>query len=101
MSISHPFRTHSRFQNRISSALDSRMKQEPPDLTGAGADVPASIPQPSGQTGLVPFEPVPVRHRRDGWTPQKQREFLEALADTGVVLVAAARACMTEQSVTR
>ena len=47
------------------------------------------------------FEPVPVRARHDGWTPEKQREFIEALADTGIVREAAARVGMTEQSAWR
>ena len=33
---------------------------------------------------LVPFTPVPVRHRNDGWTVEKQYAFIEALAETGV-----------------
>ena len=49
----------------------------------------------------APFEPVPVRPRRDGWTPEKQRAFIEALADTGLVREAAARVGMTEQSASR
>jgi len=59
-------------------------------------DCPAS-PAPS----LIPFDPVVLRHRADGWTPGKQREYVEALADTGVVRAAAARVGMTEQSVNR
>lgn len=47
------------------------------------------------------FLPVPVRARHDGWTPQRQREFIEGLADTGCVLAAAARVGMTEQSAYR
>lgn len=47
------------------------------------------------------FEPVPVRARHDGWTPEKQREFIETLADTGIVREAAARVGMTEQSAWR
>ncbi|WP_284054320.1 hypothetical protein [Stakelama marina] len=31
------------------------------------------------------FEPVPTRQRHDGWTPDKQREFIEALAASGCV----------------
>lgn len=58
----------------------------------AATDEPAS---------LVLFNPVPVRARRDGWTPEKQREFVEVLADTGLVREAAARVGMTEQSVSR
>ena len=53
------------------------------------------LPEPN------PFDPVLVRPRRDGWTPQKQREFIEALADTGVVREAAARVGMTQQSAWR
>ena len=29
---------------------------------------------------LIPFEPVPIRPRRDGWTPKRQTDFIEALA---------------------
>jgi hypothetical protein len=31
------------------------------------------------------FEPVLLRYRYDGWTPDKQRDFIEALADCGCV----------------
>jgi 3-hydroxyacyl-CoA dehydrogenase len=51
--------------------------------------------------GLPAFEPVPLRYRCDGWTPERQRTFLEELADCGVIRHAAARVEMTEQSVTR
>jgi len=34
---------------------------------------------------LVPFTPVPVRARHDGWTVEKQYAFIEALAETGIV----------------
>jgi hypothetical protein len=44
------------------------------------------------------FDPVVLQHRRNGWTPDRQREFIEALADCGVVREAAARVGMTEQS---
>lgn len=32
-----------------------------------------------------PFDPVPVQPRRDGWTPERQRAFIEALAATACV----------------
>jgi hypothetical protein len=39
---------------------------------------------------LPPFAPVPrLRERHDGWTPERQRDFVEALADTGSVRAAA------------
>jgi hypothetical protein len=30
---------------------------------------------------LIPFSPVPLRSRRDGWTPQRQRAFIALLAE--------------------
>jgi DNA-binding transcriptional regulator YdaS (Cro superfamily) len=50
---------------------------------------------------LLDFDPVPVRYRADGLTPQKQREYVEALADTGVARYAAARIGVSEQAVNR
>ena len=39
---------------------------------------------------LPDFTPVPHRNNRhDGWTPERQRAFIEALADTGSVSRAA------------
>ena len=51
---------------------------------------PPSQPVPSGE-GLLEseFAPVPVRQRDDGWTAERQRAFLECLAATGSVTVAA------------
>lgn len=45
----------------------------------AGADRPA----------LPDFAPVPRKYRHDGWTPERQKAFIEALADTGCVSRAA------------
>lgn len=36
------------------------------------------------------FEPVPLRPRHDGWTPERQVAFIEALAETACVVQAAA-----------
>ena len=47
-------------------------------------------PIPREQRPALPdFAPVPRKHRHDGWTPERQRAFIEALADTGSV----SRAC--------
>ena len=44
----------------------------------------ARLPVPHGE--LPPFTPVPRQYERhDGWTPERQRGFIEALADTGSV----------------
>lgn len=42
--------------------------------------------------------PVPRQRRSDGWTPQRQREFIEALADTGSVVDAARAVNMSANS---
>ena len=46
---------------------------------------------------LPAFEAVPRKHRHDGWTPERQRAFIEALADTGCVSRAAARVNMSPE----
>jgi hypothetical protein len=52
--------------------------------------------------GAVPsFTPIQLAHRSDGWTPDRQRAFIEELADCGVIAEAAARVGMTEQTARR
>lgn len=49
---------------------------------------PAS--EDGGDVPLPAFAPVPLsRSRHDGWTPERQRAFIAALARTGVVAAAA------------
>jgi hypothetical protein len=53
---------------------------------------PAPIrPPPAVMARLLSFTPVPVRYRRDGWTPARQRVFIAALAESGCVLAACRR----------
>jgi hypothetical protein len=47
---------------------------------------------------LIPFTPVPLRHRNDGWTVEKQYAFIEALAETGIVEEACRRVGMSRTS---
>jgi hypothetical protein len=47
---------------------------------------------------IAPGAEPALRSRRDGWTPDRQRRFIEALANCGGVGEAAARAGMTKQS---
>lgn len=42
-----------------------------------------------GSPALPAFTPVPRKYRHDGWTPERQKAFIEALADTGCVTRAA------------
>jgi len=43
----------------------------------------------SAMKPLLDFAPVPRRARHDGWTPDRQRAFIAALAETGAVSLAA------------
>src|SRR3954469_25649366 len=47
------------------------------------------------------FSPVELEPRKDGWTPARQRDFIEELADCGIVREAAARVGLSEQSARR
>lgn len=66
---------------------------------------PATEPGPHPPGLASPTLPdaalVPVRERHDGWTPARQRLFIETLADTGCVTAAAQAAGMTPQSAWR
>lgn len=50
-------------------------------------------------TSLAPlgFTPVPRKHRYDGWTPERQRAFIAALAQTGSVKAATRRINMSAE----
>jgi hypothetical protein len=58
-------------------------------------------PAPARSGDLLDFDPVPLRYREDGLTPEKQREYVEALADCGIARHAAARIGVSEQAVNR
>ena len=75
----------------------------------------ALVPQPAAPAGVEPVpQPAPDAHgfdpaayrwvpvlrkpRADGWTPQRQRDFIAALADTGCVEHAARAAGMSARS---
>jgi hypothetical protein len=47
----------------------------------------------------VPFEPVAVRYRRDGWTLERQFAFVEKLADCGSISAACKHVGMSRESV--
>jgi len=46
----------------------------------------------------IPFDPVPVKARHDGWTPERQRGFIDRLVVTGCVARSARAVGMTPQS---
>lgn len=47
------------------------------------------------------FTPVPLRYRKDGWTPMRQADFLGQLCETWCVAEAARRIGMTRESAYR
>lgn len=50
----------------------------------------------TARPSLPAFTPVPRKYRHDGWTPERQRAFIEALADTGSVTRAAGMVNMAQ-----
>ena len=59
---------------------------------------PPARPPRRRQPRVPPFYPVPVRSRRDGWTVQRQTDFLGFLAETGSVLGACEVVGMSRKS---
>ncbi|NJC33595.1 hypothetical protein GGR88_001069 [Sphingomonas jejuensis] len=47
------------------------------------------------------FTPVPVRARHDGWTPDRQRAFIDRLGELGLVAAAARAVGMAPKSAYR
>jgi len=83
--------------NPLPVAEGALVPQPPP---GAGAE-PASVPACDAHGfDLSAFKWVPVlrKPRADGWTPQRQVDFIAALADTGCVEHAARAVGMSERS---
>jgi hypothetical protein len=79
---------------------DSRFAPSPEPASDDVAS-PSEFQPPVPATDSLAFEPAPLRLRRDGLTPAKQREFVEALADCGLVREAAARIGISEQAISR
>lgn len=46
---------------------------------------PIPAPRPEPPASALDFTPVPRRYRHDGWTPERQKAFIGALAETGCV----------------
>jgi len=67
-----------------------------------GSAGPAGTISPARLPGDMPdFTPVRLRGRSDGWTPERQRLYVAALARWGSGRRAAAEVGMTEQSAAR
>ncbi len=55
-------------------------------------------PQNENSGDLAEFDPVPVRMRHNGWTPERQMAFIEALAACGCVSEACRAVGMSQTS---
>ncbi len=58
---------------------------------------PAATRLPLPHEQLPAFEPVPRKPRHDGWTPERQRAFIAALANTGSISRAARHVNMSPE----
>jgi hypothetical protein len=56
---------------------------------------------PTPRRRVPAFSPVPLRYRKDGWTPMRQADFLGRLAETWSVAAAARHVGMTRESAYR
>lgn len=70
--------------------LSGPMSKSPDPAASQGEPPPRSETEAAAEVEMRPgtapdFTPVPVRYRYDGWVPDKQREFIELLADCGCV----------------
>ena len=81
--------------------------QNIPAVSSEASAVPSAPSMPDG-SAPEPYDPaeyrwVPVRRRprHDGWTEEKQRRFVEVLADTGLVSHAAKAVGMSRESANR
>jgi len=87
------------FDPALSAGIDPVNLPAAAKEEGAVAPAAASPPVPLDAHGHDPddYEWVPVRRRRrhDGWSPERQRSFIEALADRGSVTEAAQAVGMT------
>jgi hypothetical protein len=61
-------------------------------------ELPPPPPARRRMPRVPPFYPVPTRGRRDGWTVQRQADFLGYLAETGSVMGACEAVGMSRNS---
>ncbi|HTU12875.1 MAG TPA: hypothetical protein VMG08_18435, partial [Allosphingosinicella sp.] len=82
----------------VSPRLSARARDAYPELVATAAQKgrgrhPAELE--------LDFDPASTRHRHDGITPERQRDYVEALADTGIARYAAARIGVSPQAINR
>ena len=75
----------------------TRLSDEELAAMGIGP-APEAQPEPEPE---VEFTPVPRKRRHDGWTAERQRTFIQCLAETGCVRTACAEVGITARSAYR
>ncbi len=83
-----------------SFVCDAQMASVASNPENCGNDEPPSTPEVYDPQEYR-WVPVRRRPRRDGWTEEKQRRFIETLADTGLVNYAARTVGMSRESANR
>ena len=102
----------SRLSDEELAAMGIYPNGEPPsaanpiDVTAARDDAPDAAPTepelgPHSDPDPLFFKPAGVRYRHDGWTAERQRTFIAALAETGCVSEACGEVGITARSAYR
>jgi hypothetical protein len=81
--------------------MDNTESRIAPSPEAASDDFASPCNPRPGERDRLAFDPVPLRYREDGLTPEKQRAYVEALADCGIAREAAARVGVSEQAINR
>ncbi len=61
--------------------------------------IPPEGPAGTSSSREITFQPVALRYRHDGWTPERQIAFIEKLADCGSISAACKHVGMSRESV--
>ncbi|QNM83901.1 hypothetical protein H8M03_06225 [Sphingomonas sabuli] len=92
-------------EDTIFAALTDLHRLSDEELAAIGVVAAPAPVAPADALAEVPpapeFVPVPVKPRRDGWTVDRQRAFIAALAETGCVSEACADVGITPRSAYR
>lgn len=90
---------HSKNSFAPEAAVADAADEALPRPSATPSNLPATLE--GGEPDVLAFDPVAMAPRLDGWTPERQRAFIEELADCGIVGEAAARVGMTDRSARR
>jgi hypothetical protein len=95
----HPAADYAEYDSATGTFVTRRRAPRPPEVAAPPAPLALlAEPEPAHPAEPAEFEPIPLRARLDGWTPARQRQFLEELAECGIVKEAAGRVGMSPKS---